>query len=159
MLPENKYIQYGFPRTEEDIKCIVIHNTNNTELSARQLFDYLKDDCKTSQGTHYICDHTETIQVMPDDWAVYNTGKGKDFGCRYGIAIEICDNLNDDLYQQGEDRAISLIFDLQHRYHIPNEMVFFHQDFSPTTYCPHLILDRYGTSTNFVYQRLTESED
>lgn len=156
MLPENKWVQYGFPRTEEDIKCIVIHNTGNIELSARQLYDYLENECRTSQGCSYIVDHEEVIQVMPDDWAVYNTGKGKDYGNCYGLAIEICDNLNDELYQLGQDNAVDLIKSLMARYNIPSSEVYFHIDFAPRTYCPHILLDRYGTSTNFVYQNLLD---
>lgn len=156
MLPGNKFSQYGFPRTEDDIKCIVIHNTGNTELSARQLFDYLANENRGSNGCSYLVDHEEVIQVMPDDWAVYNTGKAKDYGNRYGLAIEICDNLNDELYQQGQDRAVDLIKSLMVRYGIGENDVYFHIDFSPKTYCPHILLDRYGTSANFVYQEIKE---
>lgn len=153
MLTENKWIQYGNPRNVSDIKCIVLHNTGNTAMSARDLFDYLQNECKTSQGCSYVVDHNEVIQVMPDDWSVYNTGKGEDFGNLYGIAIEVCDNLNDNLYQQGQDKAVLLIKDLIKKY--PTiEGVFFHNDFAPRVYCPHIMLDRYGTSENFVYQEL-----
>lgn len=159
MLPENKWLQYGLPRDLEDIKCIVIHNTGNTELSARQLFNFLAEENKTSQGCSYIVDHYEVIQVVPDTWSVYNTGKGKDYAFRHGIAIEICDNLNDDLYQQGQDRAVTLIRELMARYNIKTDMVFFHQDFNDRYYCPHILLDRYGSSKNFVYQEIYEEEE
>ena len=156
MLTENKWIQYGFPRTEDDIKCIVLHNTGNTFMTAQDLFDYLQNECKTSQGCSYIVDHNGVIQVMPDDWGVYSTGKGYDYGNRFGIAIEICDNLNDELYQQGQDNAVTLIKELMERYNIADTEIFFHNDFSPRTYCPHILLDRYGTSQNFVYQEIKE---
>jgi len=153
MIDENRFLQFGFPRTEEDIKGITIHETGS-DKTARELFDYLNEQSRDSRGCHYLCDDTETIQVMPDDWAVYHTGKGRDWGCRYTIAIEIVSNINDEKYQLAEDRAISLIFDLQHRYHISNDMVFFHNDFNSQTYCPKTALDNYGTLVNFVYQKL-----
>ena len=156
MLSENKWIQYGLPRTVEDIKCIILHNTGNTFLSAQGLFDYLQNECKTSQGCSYVVDHKDIIQVMPDTWSVYNTGKGDDYGNRYGIAIEICENLNDELYQEGQDKAIGLIKSLMGRYNIPSTEIYFHNDFAPRTYCPHILLDRYGTSRNFVYQEIEE---
>ena len=159
MLPENKWLQYGLPREESDIDCIVIHNTGNTELSARQLFDYLANECKTSQGCSYLVDHEEVIQVVPDTWSVYNTGKGKDYAFRHGIAIEICDNLNDELYQQGQDRAVDLIKSLMQEYSIGYDMIFFHQDFNDKSYCPHIIIDRYGSSKNFVYQEIYEENE
>lgn len=156
MLTENKWIQYGFPREKEDIKCIILHNTGNTFLSAKDLFDYLQNECKTSQGCHYLIDHEGVIQVMPNEWAVYNTGKGLDYGNQYGIAIEICDNLSDELYQEGQNKAIQLVKDLMGEYGIKDSEIYFHNDFAPRTYCPHILLDRYGTSTNFVYQEIKE---
>lgn len=156
MLTENKWIQYGNPREEEDIKCIVLHNSGNTFMSAQDIFDYLQNECRTSQGCTYVVDHEGIIQVMPDDWSVYNTGKGDDYGNRYGIAIEICDNLNDELYQQGQDLAVQLIKELMTTYNIPDTEIYFHNDFAPRTYCPHILLDRYGTSQNFVYQEIKE---
>ena len=153
MIKENKFLQYGFPRTEADIKGITIHETGS-EKTARELFDYLDNESRDSRGCHYLVDDTETIQVMPNEWAVYHTGKGRDWGCRYTIAIEVCSNINSDKYQQAEDRMISLIYDLQHRYHISNDMIFFHQDWNERTYCPKTIIDNYGTSTYFVYQKI-----
>lgn len=154
MIKENKWTQYGFPREETDIQGITLHETGNYEMNAQQLHDYLDNECKTSQGCHYIVDNEQTIQVMPDDWAVYHTGKGKDWGCRYTIAIEICSYLSDTEYKKAEDRAISLIYDLQKKYHIPTNMIFFHQDFNHKTHCPNRAIDEYKTSTNFVYQRV-----
>lgn len=159
MIKENKWNQYGFPRSENDIKGITVHETGNTDMNAQQLFDYLDNDCRTSQGCHYICDNEQTIQVMPDTWAVYHTGKGKDWGCRYTIAIEICSSLKDEDYNEAQSRAISLIWSLQHQYHIPMDMIFFHNDFNDKTYCPKTALDRYGNSKNFVYQEIFKEEE
>lgn len=154
MLDEKKYIQYGFKRDSKDILGITIHETGNYEMNAQELHDWLNSECKTNQGVHYICDSTQTIQVMPCDWAVYHTGKGKDWGCRYTIAIEICSSFSEEEYKKAEDRAISLIYDLQKKYHISNDMIFFHQDWDSKTYCPNHALNEYGSSKNFVYQRV-----
>ena len=152
MLDKNKWNQYGFPR-EKDIEGITIHETGAV-WNAKDLEDYLNNECKTSQGCHYIVDSSEVIQAMPDDWAVWHTGKGKDFGCQYTLAIEICSNLNDELFEEAVGRAISLVYSLQKKYRIPTENIFFHNDFNNRTYCPKTLLDRYGSSKGFVYQRM-----
>lgn len=156
MIDEKKWSQYGFPRNEEDIQGITLHETNNYEMNAQQLADWLENECKTSQGVHYICDDENTVQVMPDDYAVYHTGKGRDWGNRYTIAIEICSSLSDEKYKKAENRAISLIYELQKKYRIPMNMIFFHQDWDNNFYCPVRMLNEYKTSRNFIYQRLEE---
>lgn len=158
MLDKNKWSQYGFSRLESDIKGITIHETGNTEKNAQELFNWLNSENKSSQGCHYLVDDENVIQVMPDDWSVYHTGKGRDWGCRHTIAIEICSSLSDAKYRQAEDKAISLIYSLQKKYAIPMDMIFFHHDFNDRKYCPKTILDEYGTSKNFTYQKL-ESEE
>ena len=154
MIDENKWNQYGFQRSEEDIKGITLHETGEVDKSAEQIFNWLNNENKTSSGCHYIVDDVQTIQVMPDDWAVYHTGKGKDFGCRYTIAIEICSSLSDEKIRQAEDRLISLVYSLQKKYHIPIDMIFFHRDFNDRNYCPKTLIDEYKTSLNFAYQNL-----
>lgn len=154
MIDEKKFIQYGFPREVKNIQGITIHETGNYTMNAQELHDWLNNECKTSQGVHYICDSEQTIQVMPCEWAVYHTGKGRDWGCRYTIAIEIVSSYSDEVYKKAEDRAISLIYDLQKKYHISNDMIFFHQDWDIKKHCPNRIIDEYGTSKNFVYQRI-----
>lgn len=156
MIDPNKFEQYGFPREVGDIQGITIHETNNYQMDAEELEEYMNTKQKTSQGTHYFVDWNEVRQVMPLDYAVYHTGKGKDWGCRYTIAIEIVDNLQDELFERAVDNAIALIKSLQSEYAISNEMIYFHNDWDNKTYCPHKILDDYKTSKNFVYQRLED---
>lgn len=154
MLDKNKFEQYGFPREKKDIQGITIHETGNYEMNAQQLHDFLNNENKTSQGVHYIVDKDSIIQVMPDDWAVYHTGKGKDWGCRYTLAIEIVSYYSDEDYKTAEDRAISLIYDLQKKYRIDYDMIFFHQDFNERVFCPNRALLEYKSSKSFVYQRI-----
>lgn len=154
MLDENKYEQYGFQRTSEDILGITIHETGNYDMNAQELFDWLNDENITSQGCHYICDDTQTIQVMPDDWAVFHTGKAYDWGNAYTIAIEIVSSLDDDKYGTAQTRAVVLIKQLQETYSISNEMIFFHRDFDSKAYCPQTILNRYGSVRRFVMEEL-----
>lgn len=156
MLDRNKWEQFGFERTEEDIQGITVHETGNTDMNGEQLFNWLNTECRTSQGCHYICDFNKTIEVMPDNWAVYHTGKGMDWGNLYTIAIEIVSNLSDEKYNMAQDNAIELIKNLQEKYSISNDMVFFHLDFNEKRYCPKTLLDRYGSSVNFAYQLLRE---
>lgn len=149
MLSEDKLYQYGLPRTE-DINCIVIHNTGNYEKSAKELYDYLENECTTTNGTHFLVDHNEVIQVAPLDWAIFNTGNGYDYSFHHSIAIEICSNNDDELYLQGQDKAIELIKELMNEYKIPRSEIYFHKDFAPNFYCPNDILRIYKTKKRFL---------
>lgn len=157
MIDRNKYNQFGFERSQEDIKCIVLHNTNS-ELSARQLFNWLNTSCVSSQGCHFIIDHNEVIEVMPLDWSVYHTGKAIDTGNKYGIAIEICSNLNNDKYLEGEAKAMELVKSLMNEYNLTKNDIYFHQDFNSTTRCPNDILTRYGNKKNFINAYINEED-
>lgn len=148
MLDENKWLQYGKDGLVP--KCITIHNTGNYDSSARQIFDYLNNECKTSQGCHYLIDDKDIIEVLPLTWKTYHTGKGEDYAFNNSIAIEICSNLDDDLYLQGQNKAVALIKQLMETYNIPKEEIYFHIDFNNTTYCPCNILDLYKTKENFL---------
>lgn len=154
MIRENKYAQYGFPREEADILGITIHELDNG-MTAQQFHDWLDDGCKTTtEGCHYICDDVQTVQAIPDNWAVYHTGKDRDYGCQNTIAIKICNSISTDKYLAAENNAIELIKKLIKQYSIPYEKIFFHMDFNERSYCPKTILDNYGSARNFVYQRI-----
>lgn len=150
MLDKNKWLQYGHEREKgiEDIKGIVIHNTNS-ELSARQLFNYLNEKCKTSQGCSYIVDYNDVIQVVSDDFAVYSCGKGDDYSTKHLIAIEICSNNDDNLYLKGQEKAIKLIKKLMKKYNLTTKDIYFHCDFD-NVHCPTNILNMYGNKKNFI---------
>lgn len=159
MIDRNKYEQYGFQRNKEDVKIIVLHNTGNYEMSARDLYKWLNEESTTSQGTHFIIDHNEIIEIMPvEEWGVYHTGKGKDFAAKYGIAIEICSNLNTDKYLQGEQKAMELVKSLIKKYHLTKNDIYFHQDFNNTIHCPNDILNIYGNRKNFINNYINEEE-
>lgn len=149
MISENKYNQYGYKRSKDDIKGITIHNTNNYNMTAQDLFTWLNEGTNNN-GCHFIVDSKEVVEVMPTDWAVYHTGKGNDYGNHNTIAIEIVSNLSVEEYLKGQDRAIALIKKLMKKYNIPVENVYFHNDFNKQTYCPATILDLYGNKKNFI---------
>lgn len=149
MLPDEKLKQYGFARTEEDVKCIILHNTSSS-LSAEELYQYLSENKETTQGCHYLVDHNEVIQVMPHNWGCYNCGQAKDYSAKYGIAIEICSNIEDDLYLAGQDKAIELIKQLMKNYSIAKSEIYFHNDFNKKSYCPSDIIRIYGTKKKFL---------
>lgn len=153
MLTEDKLYQYGTPNSK--IKGIVIHNTNNHYMSARQLEKWLENECKGSGGCHYLVDHKDVRQVMPDDWSVFNTGKGMSFGNLDCIAIEICSNTSEELYEKGEQKAIKLIKKLMKKYHLSKDDIYFHRDFDSTVNCPAQILKRYKSKSAFL-QKLKE---
>lgn len=148
MLTENKWYQYGTPNSK--IKGIVIHNTNNHSMSAKQLEKWLQNDEKTNAGCHYLVDHKNVIQVMPDDWSVFNVGNGYTFGNLDCIAIEICSNPSEELYLQGEQKAIKLIKKLMKKYHLTKDDIFFHRDFQPNINCPAQIIKRYKNKKEFL---------
>lgn len=154
MVREEKFNQYGFPRNPIDIKGITIHETGNYEMNAQQLFDYFNDVDKSTQGAHYVVDDTQVIQLMPNDWAIYHTGKGKDYGCKYTIAIEICSNINDEKYKEAQDNAVQLIKQLMQQYNITSDDIFLHNDFNPVVHCPNAILNKYGSAKRFVLEEI-----
>lgn len=148
MIDKRKWSQFG----KEGLapKCITIHNTGNYDMSAKELFDYLDNDCRTDQGCHFLVDHNEVIEVLPLNWKTYHTGKGKDYAFHNSIAIEICSNIDDSLYLKGQDMAVVLIKELMETYKIPITEIYFHIDFNPTTYCPCNILNLYRNKKNFL---------
>lgn len=148
MIPESKWRQFGLPNA--DIKGIVIHNTNNQKASAEDLEKWLSEECKTSQGCHFLVDHKEVRQVMPLDWSVWNTGMGYDFGNLHCISVEICSNPNNRLYLQGQSKAIDLIESLMHDFNLTKKDLYFHRDFNPNVNCPSQILKLYGNKSNFL---------
>lgn len=147
MIPKEKWKQYGLPSME--VKGIVIHNTNNQRASAADLEKWMIEN-NTSQGTHFIVDHTEVRQVMPLDWSVWSTGKGMDFGNLHCISIEICSNPNNRLYLQGQSKAIDLIENLMHEFNLTKKDLYLHRDFNNNVNCPSQILKIYGNKTNFL---------
>lgn len=148
MLNKNKWKQYG--QEGLVVKCITIHNTNNYDMSAKELFEYLNKNNLTSQGCHYLIDYNDIIEVMPLTWKTWHTGKGNDYAFHNSIAIEICSNINDDLYLNGQDKAIALIKELMKKYNLTKDDLYFHKDFNDTTYCPSNILNLYGNKKNFI---------
>lgn len=147
MIDENKYTQYG--EDGLDVQGIIIHNTSSP-LSARELFKYLNEECKTSQGTHFFIDHNEVVEVMPLTWRTYTTGKGQDWAFNHCIAIEICSNISDELYLQGEERAVELIKSLMEEYGLSENDIYFHMDFNERYHCPNDILNKYTNKNEFI---------
>lgn len=148
MLSESKWKQYGVQGSK--IKGIVIHNTNNQYMNAKQLENWLENECETSSGCHYLVDNKSIIQVMPDDWSVFNVGNGMQFGNLDCIAIEICSNPNNQIYLEGEQKAIKLIKKLMKKYHLTKDDIFFHRDFQPNINCPAQIIKRYKNKKAFI---------
>lgn len=147
MLPKSKWKQYGVPGSK--VKGIIIHNTNNPGASAKQLEEYLKTS-KGSAGCHFIVDHEEVRKVMPINWSVFNVGNGMAFGNLDCIAIEICSNPSNRLYEKGERKAIELIRELMSKYKLAKADIYLHRDFQPNVNCPAQIIKRYGTKARFL---------
>lgn len=148
MIPESKRLQFGLPNAE--IKGIIIHNTNNQLWSARRLEKWLVEENRTSAACHFLVDADETIQVMPLNWSVWNTGMGMDFGNLHCISIEVCSHPSERKYLEGERRAIQLINELMIQFNLTEKDIYFHRDFNPNVNCPAQILKQYGTKANFL---------
>lgn len=152
MLKREKWEQYG-QELHGIMYGITVHNTGS-DKSAAELFKWLEEENKTSQGCHYLVDENEVIQVMPLGWSVWHTGKAEDFGDLHTIAIEICrSQASDELYDQAEDKAVELMNYLFEKYGWDKTNVYFHQEFNERAYCPHKILDRYGTKAKWLKRR------
>lgn len=148
MIEENKWPQYGYERTSTDIQGITLHNIEG--LSASEYTDYFNNICKDNECWHYIVDHEGAVQLMPNNWTTYHTGKNNDWGDQHTISINICTNINDELYIQGQDNALELIKDLLSEYNLSRNEVFFHKDFNQIVFCPSSILNIYGNKRNFL---------
>lgn len=132
-----------------DIKGICIHNTGNSK-SAEENYEYMSRT-KLGLGVHYFVDEDEIIQAMPLDWHVWHTGKGRDWGNMHCISIEICRSQSSlNIYKRAQDRAFSLVFMLLNWFSLEVKDIYFHNDFNQRTYCPHRILDLYGSKKNFL---------
>lgn len=152
MIPKDKWGQYG--REGMVVQGITIHNTNN-DYSARENAEFMMNSTSEA-GCHFFIDETETIQMMPEDWSVWHTGMGYDFGNLSTIAIEICrSTCSEELYKQAQVRAIRKIKNLMKKYELTTDNVYFHRSFNQTTYCPHRILQIYGTRAKFIEEELS----
>lgn len=154
MIREEKRKQYG----EYGLKPsgIIVHNTNNYSMNAKQLFEYLNGDCTTSQGCHWIIDSENEIEVMPMDWKVWSTGKGNDYAFNHLIAIEICSNNDLGTYLEGEKRAIDIIKKLMNQFSISKDEIYYHHDFNERTYCPANIMSLYKNKNEFLKKYFKE---
>ena len=131
------------------VKGITIHNTGN-DLSAQDQYKILVQNKKTNL-CHYLIDENEIINTLSEDMEASHTGAGYDYGNRFTIAIEICRSRSDEeTYLKAQKKAIDFIKKLLKKYKLTNEDIYFHKDFSYTTYCPHRILDIYKTKEVFI---------
>lgn len=148
MINKNKWQQYG----KEGLipTCITIHNTNNYEMKAKEYINYYENECFSFNACHYIVDYEGIVGIMPTNWKVWHTGKGNDYAFNHSLAIEICNNLDDDLYLKGQDIAIKLIKELMKKFNMSKDDIYFHKDWNDSTYCPNAILDLYGNKKNFI---------
>ena len=152
MIPKDKWAQYG--REGMVVQGITLHNTNN-DYSARENAEFMMNSTSEA-GCHFFIDEKETIQMMPEDWSVWHTGMGYDFGNLSTIAIEICrSTCSEELYKQAQTRAIRKIKNLMKKYELTTDNVYFHRSFNQKTYCPARILQIYGTRAKFIEEELS----
>lgn len=139
--------QFGIPGLV--IRGITVHNTGN-RWNALENMDWM-ETTMSSAGTHFFVDDKEIIQAMPLDWCVFHTGMGVDWACKYTIAIEICQSQSEmRIYRKAEERAVNLMKDLMEEYHLTTKDIYFHNDFNRHTYCPHRILEQWGSKKQWI---------
>lgn len=124
MLPSEKWKQFGFERIG-NVQGITIHSTSS-ELSARQIYEYLENDSHDERGCHFIVDDVEVLDVIPETWGCYHTGMGMDFGNKYTIAIELCSNIDNEKFNKGLDNMITLIKSLMSKYNLSRSDIYYH---------------------------------
>lgn len=148
MLSPEKWKQYGFER-EGNVQGITIHSTSS-QLTAKQVYDYLENISKDERGCHFIVDDTDVLEVIPESWSCYHTGMGLDFGNKFTLAIELCSNIDNQKFNQGLDNMIALIESLMSKYNLKRSDIYFHCDWNKKVYCPSDIIRIYGTKKNFL---------
>lgn len=135
-----------------NVKGITIHNTNNS-YSAKENFEFMKKAFNVS--VHYFVDDEEIIKATDENKITYHTGRGYDEGNLNTISIEICKSTcNWNVYKKAQDKAIKLIKELQKKYNLTNDNIYFHNDFDINKYCPHRILNEYKNKKNFIREEL-----
>lgn len=145
MIPEHLYKQFCIG----DMKPIgiTLHNTNN-ELSAIENFELMLNST-TSYSAHFFIDDKDVIEAIPINKACCHTGKGYDTGNLYTIAIEICSRGPDEMWHKALENTVNTIEDLKTKTG-RDLKIYFHRDFNPTVYCPHRLLNEYGSKVNFI---------
>lgn len=136
-----------------EVKGITIHNSDN-RLSARKIYQYLYYNDKLNV-CHFLVDENEVLITTDLTENAWHTGKGEDFGNQYTIAIEICrSQSNYGLYLKAQRKAVRLIKKLMKEYQLTASDIYFHKDFDNKAYCPHRILDVYGSKKAFIEREL-----
>lgn len=125
---------------------ITIHNTNN-EYNAQENYE-LMINSSYSYSVHFFVDSEIAIQAMPLDTQALHTGKAYDLGNKNTIAIEICSRGNNEEFEKTIKNTILIIELLKEKY--GNLPIYFHNDFDLLRYCPHRILDIYGSKKEFL---------
>lgn len=156
MIPNGKKKQ--FSKSTMRALGITIHNTKN-DKSAQENYELMMDS-KREAGAHIFVDESDAIQALPYDMNCWHTGKAYDVGNMHTIAIEICRSTCDrKLYMKAQKNAIKVIQNLMRKYKFTNENIYFHQDFNERYYCPHRILEIYGSKDNFIKEELNGNKN
>lgn len=125
---------------------ITIHNTNNS-FSASENYE-LMISSTYSYSAHFFVDSETAIQAMPTDVQAFHTGKAYDSGNKNTIAIEICSCGTKNEFDRAIENVVLVIQLLREKY--GDLSIYFHNDFDIQKYCPHRILDEYGSKREFL---------
>lgn len=156
MLSENKWEQYGFPRSEFDIRGITLKETDRM-ISAEDCSDQLENGT-SNYAYHYICDKDQIIQLMPLDYGVNHVGVGRSVANEQNIAIGLCSTLSDSDFDRSLAMVIELIKELKNQFNLGYDQIYFYQDFMRNKYNPKSLIMRYKSSKRFAYETLLEEE-
>ena len=119
-----------------DWEYITIHNTGNTNSTARNERGWLQNSNNRSEtGFHIAIDEKEAIECLPLNEVAWHAGDGRGNGNMKSIGIEICESGN---YNKTMTNTIQLVANLLYDNKKDTKILRQHNDWSGKN-CPRLI--------------------
>lgn len=146
MIREEKLSQYG--EYGNDAKGVLF--TEIKSKDAQTYFDYLDNECTDNNAVHFICDSKQIIDVMPVEYKVYCTGKGKDWAYKHCLIIGIIKSNDATIFDETITKSVNLAKELIDAFDLTINDVYFVNEFNQKRYDPSTILDLYGTKQYFI---------
>lgn len=146
MIKLEKQAQFG--EYGNDARGILFTEVNYND--AQDYFDYLDNECTDKYAVHFICDSKQIIEVMPVEFKVYCTGKGKDWAYKHCLIVGLCKSNDDVVFDETIEKAVNVAKELIDAFDITKNDIFFVSEFNSKRYDPSTILDLYGTKQFFI---------
>lgn len=127
----------------QQIEYIVIHSTDNPDVSALEHIHWLNTSKKDAKAVHYYIDNKNVIKALDESIQAWGVGDAKiktDIKNSNSIQIEICELKNSDEQDMAINNAIMFIKDVILKQY-PSAKIVTHHDAS-RKYCPRIILNQ-----------------